>query len=194
MLRNSSKDTTQVCLTPHPKGVCLDSPAVTRAVVVEDLRRVFGDTVAVDGASWAAETGQITCVLGPNGAGKTTTIECLEGLQQLGEPASGAHRPRSSARAGEPLPQARGPVAGDEPGPAVALVGTLINVAAGFGAIVLLGLKQPTWIAGAVYLAPLPYNIFLVLAAWRATECMPGESAFGYRTGALIWLALAVIL
>ncbi|MDN5718115.1 MAG: ABC transporter ATP-binding protein [Janibacter sp.] len=55
---------------------------MTRAVVVEDLRRVFGDTRAVDGATWAAETGEITCVLGPNGAGKTTTIECLEGLQR----------------------------------------------------------------------------------------------------------------
>lgn len=57
-------------------------PLVTAAVVVEDLRRVFGDTLAVDGASWAARTGEITCVLGPNGAGKTTTIECLEGLQR----------------------------------------------------------------------------------------------------------------
>ena len=82
MLCNSAVDTTKVCLTPHRKGVCLDSPLVDRAVVVEDLRRVFGDTVALDGASWGASTGQITCVLGPNGAGKTTTIECLEGLQQ----------------------------------------------------------------------------------------------------------------
>ena len=49
---------------------------------MEDLRRVFGDVVAVDGASWAADMGEITCVLGPNGAGKTTTIECLEGLQR----------------------------------------------------------------------------------------------------------------
>lgn len=55
---------------------------MSRAVVVEDLRRVFGEVVAVDGASWAADSGEITCVLGPNGAGKTTTIECLEGLQR----------------------------------------------------------------------------------------------------------------
>lgn len=55
---------------------------MTSAVVVEDLRRVFGAVIAVDGASWAADTGEITCVLGPNGAGKTTTIECLEGLQR----------------------------------------------------------------------------------------------------------------
>ena len=49
---------------------------------MEDLRRVFGGVVAVDGATWAADSGDITCVLGPNGAGKTTTIECLEGLQR----------------------------------------------------------------------------------------------------------------
>lgn len=52
------------------------------AVTVTELRRSFGSTVAVDGATFVAEGGQITCVLGPNGAGKTTTIECLEGLQR----------------------------------------------------------------------------------------------------------------
>lgn len=89
MLCKSTHSTTKAPLTTVGSTCCLDSPAVTRAVVVEDLRRVFGDTVAVDGASWAAETGQITCVLGPNGAGKTTTIECLEGLQR---PDSGSCR------------------------------------------------------------------------------------------------------
>jgi ABC-2 type transport system ATP-binding protein len=52
------------------------------AVVVRDLRRTFGATRAVDGASWSAAPGTVTAVLGPNGAGKTTTIECLEGLQR----------------------------------------------------------------------------------------------------------------
>ena len=52
------------------------------AVLVSDLRRSFGTTRAVDGASWAAEAGTVTAVLGPNGAGKTTTVECLEGLQR----------------------------------------------------------------------------------------------------------------
>ena len=52
------------------------------AVLVSGLRRSFGPTRAVDGASWAAEPGTVTAVLGPNGAGKTTTVECLEGLQR----------------------------------------------------------------------------------------------------------------
>ena len=55
---------------------------MSAAVDVTDLRRAFGSTVAVDGATWSAHAGEITCVLGPNGAGKTTTIECLEGLQR----------------------------------------------------------------------------------------------------------------
>ncbi len=52
------------------------------AVLVRDLRRSFGTTLAVDGATWSAESGTVTAVLGPNGAGKTTTVECLEGLQR----------------------------------------------------------------------------------------------------------------
>lgn len=50
------------------------------AVAVRDLRRSFGPTRAVDGATWSADAGTVTAVLGPNGAGKTTTVECLEGL------------------------------------------------------------------------------------------------------------------
>jgi ABC-2 type transport system ATP-binding protein len=51
-------------------------------VEVEGLRVRYGDVVAVDGASFTAEAGQITAVLGPNGAGKTTTIEVLEGYRR----------------------------------------------------------------------------------------------------------------
>ncbi|GGL24569.1 ABC transporter ATP-binding protein [Phycicoccus endophyticus] len=52
------------------------------AVLVENLRRAFGATRAVDGATWSAEAGRVLALLGPNGAGKTTTVECLEGLQR----------------------------------------------------------------------------------------------------------------
>ena len=82
MLRNCGTGTTKAPLTRRASPCCLDCSPVTRAVVVEDLRRVFGSVIAVDGATWGASSGEITCVLGPNGAGKTTTIECLEGLQR----------------------------------------------------------------------------------------------------------------
>lgn len=52
------------------------------AVEVTDLRKVFGDRVAVAGMSWAAPAGLVTAILGPNGAGKTTSVECAVGLQR----------------------------------------------------------------------------------------------------------------
>jgi ABC-2 type transport system ATP-binding protein len=50
------------------------------ALHCENLRKRYGDVVAVDGLSLAVERGECFGLLGPNGAGKTTTIEILEGL------------------------------------------------------------------------------------------------------------------
>ena len=49
-------------------------------IEVQDLRKTYGDHVAVDGVSFRAEPGAIFGLLGPNGAGKSTTIGCLSGL------------------------------------------------------------------------------------------------------------------
>ncbi len=51
-------------------------------IEVRNLRRTYGDVVAVDGISFEVVEGEIFGLVGPNGAGKTTTIECLEGLRQ----------------------------------------------------------------------------------------------------------------
>jgi ABC-2 type transport system ATP-binding protein len=50
------------------------------AVEVQDLRRTFGEFVAVDGISLTVKKGDIFGFLGPNGAGKSTTIRILCGL------------------------------------------------------------------------------------------------------------------
>jgi ABC-2 type transport system ATP-binding protein len=50
------------------------------AVEVADLRRTFGDFVAVDNISLRIDKGEIFGFLGPNGAGKSTTIRMLCGL------------------------------------------------------------------------------------------------------------------
>ena len=46
-------------------------------IEVERLTRSFGSLRAVDGVSFAVETGRIVGLLGPNGAGKTTTMRML---------------------------------------------------------------------------------------------------------------------
>jgi sodium transport system ATP-binding protein len=49
-------------------------------IVVNDLRKHFGEVKAVDGVSFEARDGEITGLLGPNGAGKTTTLRMLYSL------------------------------------------------------------------------------------------------------------------
>ena len=50
------------------------------AIVVADLTKVFGSTVAVDHVSFLVKEGEIFGFLGPNGAGKTTTTRMLTGV------------------------------------------------------------------------------------------------------------------
>ncbi|HZC07922.1 MAG TPA: ABC transporter ATP-binding protein, partial [Ktedonobacterales bacterium] len=51
------------------------------AIVVENLRKTYGATKAVDGVSFDVRPGEVFGMLGPNGAGKSTTIEIIEGLR-----------------------------------------------------------------------------------------------------------------
>lgn len=45
------------------------------------LKKRYGDHVALEDVSFSVERGEVFGVLGPNGAGKTTTVECIEGLR-----------------------------------------------------------------------------------------------------------------
>src|SRR5258708_5312377 len=46
----------------------------------EDLRKSYGDRVALDGVSSVVNAGEVVGLLGPNGAGKTTTLSILSGV------------------------------------------------------------------------------------------------------------------
>ena len=52
-----------------------------------DLRKNYGDTVAVNGVSFQVRQNEIVGLLGPNGAGKTTTINMVLGVL---EPTAGS--------------------------------------------------------------------------------------------------------
>jgi ABC-2 type transport system ATP-binding protein len=53
---------------------------MSAAIETRDLRRSFGDLVAVDGVDLEVPDGRIYAFLGPNGAGKTTTVRMLTTL------------------------------------------------------------------------------------------------------------------
>lgn len=49
-------------------------------IETRNLRKRYGDFVAVDGISFTVEPGQVLGFLGPNGAGKSTTMKMLAGF------------------------------------------------------------------------------------------------------------------
>src|ERR1044072_4784872 len=53
---------------------------MTAAIEINGLTKKFGNFTAVDGVSFAVESGEIFGFLGPNGSGKSTIIRMLCGL------------------------------------------------------------------------------------------------------------------
>jgi ABC-2 type transport system ATP-binding protein len=55
--------------------------ASTPAIVVQRLRKSYGELEAVADVSFEVARGEVFCLLGPNGAGKTSVVEILEGYR-----------------------------------------------------------------------------------------------------------------
>ena len=53
---------------------------MTKTLAITELRKVYGDLVAVDSISFDVNQNEIVGLLGPNGAGKTTTIDMILGV------------------------------------------------------------------------------------------------------------------
>jgi ABC-2 type transport system ATP-binding protein len=51
------------------------------AILVQGLRKAYGENEAVKGVDFEIQPGEVFGLLGPNGAGKTSTVEILEGLR-----------------------------------------------------------------------------------------------------------------
>lgn len=67
--------------------------------------------------------------------------------------------------------------------------GTVLNLFASFAALALAALHVDLRIAFAVHLAPVPYNLFLVVALWRT----PQRSALA-SVIALVWLVAMTVV
>ena len=57
-----------------------ERPGPEPIVAVDELRKSYGSTKAVDGISFAVQPGETFGLLGPNGAGKSTTLAVMAGL------------------------------------------------------------------------------------------------------------------
>lgn len=59
----------------------MSAPALSSPMIqLKEMRKTYGDKVAVAGLTLDVAAGEIFAFLGPNGAGKTTTIKVLAGL------------------------------------------------------------------------------------------------------------------
>jgi hypothetical protein len=74
------------------------------------------------------------------------------------------------------------------------LAGTGINLVTTFLSLVVLGLKFPLWASLAVFFAPVPWNVFLTVAVWRACETQRPRAGSFYKLGAIAWLVLATTI
>src|SRR5215210_4531143 len=52
------------------------------AIDVAGMRKAFGATAAVDGASLTVEQGAIVALVGPSGSGKTTLLRLIAGFER----------------------------------------------------------------------------------------------------------------
>lgn len=76
----------------------------------------------------------------------------------------------------------------------MALVGTTLNLVTSFVSLMALGFKADPAVAMAIYLAPLPYNVFLTAAVWRTADRVEPATATQARLGAAVWLVLATLI
>ena len=65
--------------SPGPEG----GKASVSTIELVDVKKVWGDTVAIENISLTAEEGRFLVLLGPSGCGKSTTLRAIAGLETV---------------------------------------------------------------------------------------------------------------
>ena len=74
---SAAKETEDTIVTTQPQ-----TAALAPIVEMKDVRRMFGETPAINGVSLSVARGEILGIIGRSGAGKSTLIRCINGLEK----------------------------------------------------------------------------------------------------------------
>ena len=72
--------------------------------------------------------------------------------------------------------------------------GTLVNLTTFAVSLVLFGLEAPKWLGAIVFLSPIPYSVFVVVAVWRTAAVSNSPLAWPARLGAMVWLGAMLLI
>ena len=73
-------------------------------------------------------------------------------------------------------------------------VGTAINVAFALASLLLLAAGHHAAIVFAVYMLPVPYNLFLFACVWLQAADLGPLASLATRCAVLCWLAMSILL
>lgn len=75
------------------------------------------------------------------------------------------------------------------------LYGTLLNIGTTIATLAAVAANAPAWLAVMIFLLPVPYNIFIVVAVWRSARRYPGRPEWSLlaRVGVIVWALIASV-